>query len=127
MIIQRRCLQEAFLRDSILMKFPEQLNPQTESRSVEKGGLGSDSVELDGGEACQQCECSRTSACCSSDGHAGTHTRNNYWILLVVLFLKIRSHFAHQAGLELEVILLPQLLKCYGYRYEPPNPASFFF
>lgn len=56
------------------------------------------------------------------------HTqRNNYWILLVVLFLKIRSHFAHQAGLELKVILLPQLLKCYGYRYEPPNPASFFF
>lgn len=74
MIIQRRCLQEAFLRDSIHMKFPEQLNPQTESRSVEKGGLASDSVELDGGEACQQCECSRTSACRSSDGHAGTHT-----------------------------------------------------
>lgn len=84
-------------------------------------------MELDGGEACQHCECSRTSACCSSDKHTGTHTEEQLLDTFGCFVFKDRVSFAHQTDLELKVISLPQLPKYYGYRYEPPNPASFFF
>lgn len=46
-------------------------------------------------------------------------------ILINVSVLPKRSHSVAQADLELMVILLPQLLKCWGYRCDLPCPPIF--